>query len=168
MAEAVEEAVKACIKKYGLSKVQGDEFKEAFDLFDKDQSGTISVEEFGSVMKSLGQSAPAPELKRMIGEVDLNTDGLIDLAEFMEMLGKKMRHLDNEEEIMEAFKIFDIDGDGMITGDEMQKSLSDMGEDLRREDIDKMISHVAGGGEAVDYDHFKAMMLNRAPPPTTA
>ena len=59
-------------------------------------------------------------------------------------------------------------GDGQITGDEMQKSLSDMGEDLKREDIDAMMKFVSGGGESVDYEHFKAMMLNRdAPPPAS-
>ena len=161
---ASDEKIAAAVKKYGLSETQVGEFKEAFALFDKDNSGRISQGEFGKVMTSLGQSAPEPELKRMIGEVDLNTDGFIDLAEFMEMLGKKMRHLDNEEEIIEAFKIFDLDSDGQITGDEMQKSLSDMGEDLKREDIDAMIKYVSGGGESVDYEQFKAMMLNREVP----
>ena len=107
---ATDEAIAAVKKKFGLSDTQVAEFNEAFALFDKDGNGRIAAEEFGKVMSSLGQSAPEPELKRMIGEVDLNEDGFIDKAEFMEMLGKKMRHLDNEEEIIEAFKIFDLDG----------------------------------------------------------
>ena len=37
-----------------LSEEQIAEFKEAFKLFDKDGDGTITIEELGTVMKSLG------------------------------------------------------------------------------------------------------------------
>ncbi len=38
-----------------LSKKQLSELKEAFQVFDKNKDGSISVEELGAVMKSLGQ-----------------------------------------------------------------------------------------------------------------
>ncbi|XP_053214158.1 probable serine/threonine-protein kinase samkC [Panonychus citri] len=40
----------------GLLLSDDPDFKEAFSLFDKDGDGTISVKEFGSVMKSLGKN----------------------------------------------------------------------------------------------------------------
>ena len=44
--------------------------REAFELFDKDKSGTISTEELKSVFKSLGQNPNKAELAAMIAEVD--------------------------------------------------------------------------------------------------
>lgn len=48
------------------------EFKEAFKLFDEDGGGTISVEELGTVMRSLGQDPSEDELNALIEEVDVD------------------------------------------------------------------------------------------------
>lgn len=41
-------------------------------MFDKDGGGTISSDELGKVMRSLGQNPTEHELKDMINEVDID------------------------------------------------------------------------------------------------
>ena len=46
------------------------EFKAAFDMFDADGGGDISVKELGTVMRLLGQTPTKEELDAIIEEVD--------------------------------------------------------------------------------------------------
>lgn len=56
------------------------EFREAFRLFDKDGDGSITKEELGRVMRSLGQFARTEELQQMLQEVDI--DGILIMSSF--------------------------------------------------------------------------------------
>ena len=54
------------------------ELRDAFRVFDKDNSGTISSDELYQVMLSFGEQLSNEELEAMIHEVDKNNDGSID------------------------------------------------------------------------------------------
>ena len=95
-----------------LTEEQTAEFKEAFALFDKDGDGTISTKELGTVMNSLGQKPTIAELEAMIKEVDIDGNGEIDFGEFLTMMAKKLKETDLEEDIREAFRVFDIKNSG--------------------------------------------------------
>uniref|UniRef100_A0A1I8F7D6 EF-hand domain-containing protein n=1 Tax=Macrostomum lignano TaxID=282301 RepID=A0A1I8F7D6_9PLAT len=57
-----------------LTESQLAEIRESFALFDKNGDGSISAEELGEVMKTLGQFPNADELQDMMRQVD--EDGL--------------------------------------------------------------------------------------------
>ncbi len=90
-----------------LTEEQIVELKEAFSLFDKEGDGTITTKELGTVMRCLGQNPTEAELQDMINEVDADGNGTIDFPEFLTI------ETDSEEEIREAFRVFDKDGNAV-------------------------------------------------------
>lgn len=55
-----------------------DYLKSAFQYFDKDNSGSISLEELRSVLSRGEIGIPDTEIEKLIQEVDVNHDNLID------------------------------------------------------------------------------------------
>ena len=97
-----------------LTEYKINEFKESFEIFDKDKDGYITTKELGDIMKNLGQTPSEAELQDIINEVDIDGNGTIDFKEFQGLMARKMRDNDSEEELIEAFKVFDRDGNGLI------------------------------------------------------
>ena len=46
------------------------------------------------------------------------------------MMARKMKDTDSEEEILEAFKVFDKDGNGFISAAELRHIMTNLGEKL--------------------------------------
>jgi hypothetical protein len=62
--------------------------------------------------------------------VDADGNGTIDFPEFLTMMARKMKDTDSAEEIKEAFKVFDKDGNGFISAAELRHIMTNLGEKL--------------------------------------
>ncbi|KAE9402549.1 hypothetical protein BT96DRAFT_964719 [Gymnopus androsaceus JB14] len=144
---------------------QINEFKEAFSLFDKDGDGTITTLELGTVMRSLGQNPTDAELHDMINEVDADGNGTIDFNEFLDMMAKKFQSADSEEEIRQAFQVFDKDGNGSISAAELKHVMESLGEKLTDKEVEAMISEAdLDGDNQINYDADELAEFNGIKP----
>merc|ERR1712072_556934 len=91
------------------------EIKEAFELFDADNSGMIDATELKSAMEALGFKPKREEIKKMLADIDKDGNGTIEAAEFMELMTGKFSDKDAKDDIIKAFGLFDDDGTGKIT-----------------------------------------------------
>ncbi|XP_050316095.1 calmodulin-beta-like isoform X1 [Anthonomus grandis grandis] len=150
------------LTEYGLSEDQVAEFKEAFMLFDKDEDGTITMAELGVVMRSLGQRPTETELRDMVNEVDQDGNGTIEFNEFLQMMSRKMKDADGEEELKEAFRVFDKNNDGLISNIELRHVMTSLGERLSEEEVDDMIKEADLDGDGqVNYEEFVSILTSR-------
>ena len=69
------------------------------------------------------------------------------------MMAKKMKETDSDEELREAFRVFDKDGNGFISAAELRHVMTNLGEKLTDEEVDEMIreADIDGDGQ-VNYD----------------
>jgi len=118
-----------------LSADQIDEMQEAFNFFDRDQSGTISAKEIANVMRSLGQNPTESEISDIVHEMDADGNGEIDFDEFVTMMSTRMKSTDEmTDELHTAFNLFDLDGNGRISVDELRTVMANLGEKLSNEE----------------------------------
>ena len=69
------------------------------------------------------------------------------------MMSKQRKDGDDEEELREAFKVFDKDGNGFISADELRHVMTNLGEKLTDEEINEMIKEADIDGDGhVDYN----------------
>lgn len=80
----------------------------AWELFDDDHSGQIDSTELLNVLKKLGLNPTEEELQDIIHDIDKDNDGTIDYSEFLRLMANKLKDAQTEEELLEAFKVFDI------------------------------------------------------------
>ncbi|GMH26267.1 hypothetical protein Nepgr_028110 [Nepenthes gracilis] len=142
------------------SGAQIEELEQVFKKFDVNGDGKISSAELGSIMSNLGQQVTEEELEVMIKEVDADGDGFIDLNEFIELNTKGVGHDEILENLKDAFKFYDIDGNGRITAEELLEVMKSLGDECSINDCKRMISGVdADGDGTINFDEFKVMMM---------
>ncbi|XP_056167470.1 calmodulin-like protein 11 isoform X1 [Syzygium oleosum] len=144
-----------------LTKEQILEFKEALCLFAKDGDGCITLEELAAIIRSLDHSPSEKELQDMIDEAAAaDGDGAIEFAKFLGSMANNIKEdTDVEEELKEAFKVFDRDQNGYISPSELRHVMINLGEKLTEEEVQQMISEADLDGDGqVDFEEFVKLM----------
>ncbi|KAL1521640.1 hypothetical protein AB1Y20_021297 [Prymnesium parvum] len=147
-----------------MSDKQRREYREAFALFDKDKDGYISSEELATVMRSLGHNPTPTEVRELISEgvpgQYTERGGRIDFNIFCSLMVRKMKDVDSEMELKDAFRVLDKDGLGYIKTDVMQKICKRLGEDLDESQVYDMICEAISNFDGkIYYDGFVKIMV---------
>ena len=142
-------------KKLAIPEDKINEYKEAFDMFDKDGSGTISVIEIVKIMKNFGYPLSKDEAKKMVSSVDSSGDGEVDFEEFV-MLMEKHIHNIGDDPVLQAFRDFDKNDDGKITNYEFRYILTHVGDNkFSDKEVDELFKEceIKDEGE-LEYENF--------------
>ncbi|TRY72595.1 hypothetical protein TCAL_10857 [Tigriopus californicus] len=142
-----------------LNASQIGEIIDAFREVDSDGDGIIKPNQLGQVLRILGQNPADAEIQDMINEADSDGSGSIEFPEFLLMMAKKVSELQAEDEIREAFKVFDGDGNGYISRLELKAVMMNIGERITDEECEQLVAEadIDGDGQ-INYEEFYAMM----------
>ncbi|KAG2181677.1 hypothetical protein INT44_008492 [Umbelopsis vinacea] len=139
-------------------------------MFDKDNDGSITAQELGTVIRSFGMNPTEAELMDMVNEVDANGNGKIDFEEFL-VLTQNLKS-DQIDYIRDAFEIpryydrrtvaaygkkcaFDADKSGTISREELKNVMDSLNEHLTEDEIDEMIREAdKDGGKVILAAYF--------------
>ena len=79
------------------------------------------------------------------------------------MMARKMKDTDSEEEILEAFKVFDKDGNGFISAAELRHIMTNLGEKLTDEEVGRTDMDGHGRTWTDGRDQFERWMFPPVP-----
>jgi calmodulin len=144
---------------YKLNESQIADFRVAFNLFDKEGKGEIPTSNLGTIMKNLGHNLKPEQLDECIEAVDGDGSGSVDFEEFLALMAKKTKEAEDEQELREAFRVFDKNNRGVIDVSDLKVIFNALDPDMPDEEIDQIIQEVdEDGSGTVDFEEFLKLM----------
>ncbi|XP_048957571.1 myosin regulatory light chain 2, ventricular/cardiac muscle isoform isoform X6 [Canis lupus dingo] len=113
-----------------FEQTQIQEFKEAFTIMDQNRDGFIDKNDLRDTFAALGRvNVKNEEIDEMLKEAP----GPINFTVFLTMFGEKLK--DPEETILNAFKVFDPEGKGVLRADYVREMLTTQAERFSKEEM---------------------------------
>ena len=142
-----------------LTETEIADLQAAFSVYDKDGDGTITAKELETVMRKLNAKPTKSDLQAIINKADVDGNGTIDFSEFLTLMSQHMGDSKRKSKHMDAFRVFDQNGDGFISKTELRRVMSKIGQKVTDEEIDDMIKSVDMNDDGkVNYEEFTQLM----------
>ncbi|XP_035685534.1 calmodulin-2-like [Branchiostoma floridae] len=111
-------------------------------------------------MRSLGQNPTENEMEDISNDVDPDGEGAINFVDFLHVMAKRQSDTEREDELRAAFRAFDADNNGYIDKTELRNVMTDICDDITREDIDEMFQHFDRNGDGrIKYEEFISSVM---------
>jgi len=157
--QKLQQAALAFIVRNQSKKEEVRDLRKVFMEMNEKGDGQLTKDELLKGMSRVMQASEAKmEVDRIMDLIDNDQNGFIEYEEFLRACMNKEMIL-TEENLMLAFKVFDKDGSGTISADELKEVLGTgvvvgAGEDVWTD----IIKDAKGDGGEISFPQFKDMM----------
>ncbi|XP_047943171.1 probable calcium-binding protein CML44 [Salvia hispanica] len=144
-------------KNKATSPVSSDDLLTLFKSLDKSNRGRITVSQLQTLLHGIGIQTTSKDLDKLVGGNDL------DYVDFMFFYGAIAKGSDSREDLRKAFKVFDVDGDGFISCEDLQMAKTRMSL-LKMKSLEECRNMIRVYDKncdgVIDFDEFKDMMTS--------
>jgi len=156
------------VKKQTPSNLNSEEVQEirnAFELFDTNNTGKISPTDLKQAMQSLGFDTRNPTIYNMIAELETNDaakQGGVSFDTFLDAVNYKLGDKESREGIRRIFDLFIDDPDTKtITINALKKVSKELGENMRPEELTEMLTRASKNGVEITFEEFYDIMTKK-------
>ena len=158
-----------------LTDEQKADIEEAFNLFDANGNGYITLQDLRVALRALGFEPAKQEIKRLISQLtnnaqsrdqDKDKEGMvtIDLNDFMDIMTTKMSERDGEAQLEKAFILFSQEKNH-ITFEDLERVAHELGENMTQAELqfmtDEAESHKSDPTGVVQIDDFMQILKSQ-------
>ena len=153
--------------------------ERAFDMFDKNSSGTIEFSELSEVLNNIDNSLSLEEKRFIFKKLDNNQDGKITKSEFMKQFGtgvpqssstqannaRTRRQIDdiknslrvkNRSETIQLFEMIDANQNGKVSPNEFTQFVKTINPSISTSEAFEMFKIIdLNGNEVITFDEFE-------------
>ena len=140
-----------------VSSEQMESLQNACDTFDSNQDGCLEPNELEPAIRALGFNPKKEEISDMIEDTG-NTP--IDMKAFVYMVYHHSRNVDVEQELIDAFRVFDREGNQTLPEQKMREILKNIRKPLSDDEIKEIFARTGSQGGRINYISFVHEMLN--------
>uniref|UniRef100_A0AAG5D6A9 EF-hand domain-containing protein n=1 Tax=Anopheles atroparvus TaxID=41427 RepID=A0AAG5D6A9_ANOAO len=155
--------------------------RTAFDLLDRDQDGHVTPEELQFMLRNLGIHVRDELIDDLLREASRTGSGLIDETEFLQWVARIQALKDDSntssssssstnpaqsadddltQDLVAAFRVFDRDGNGYITRDELKSAMDMIGENVTEYQLNEMLELADADKDGrINYEEFARLLL---------
>ncbi|XP_032348981.1 myosin light chain 6B isoform X2 [Camelus ferus] len=139
-----------------FNKDQLEEFKEAFELYDRVGDGKIQFSQCGDVMRALGHNPTNAEVLRVMGnpKSDELKSRRVDFETFLPMLQAVAKNRDkgSYQDYLEGLRVFDKEGNGKVMGAELRHVLTTLGERMTEDEVETVLAGHEDINGCINYE----------------
>ena len=154
------------VERPGLSQDEIDEIRQAFDLFDTNQTGKIDPRELKAAMQSLGFDTKNPTIFQMIADLDTpeaQTNHGVDFDAFVEAINNKLGDKESKDGISRIFKLFiDDPQQETITLSSLRRIARELGEQMSNDELKDMLERASSSGSELTFEEFYDIMTKKS------
>eukprot|EP00045_Choanoeca_perplexa_P001526 m.20139 g.20139 ORF g.20139 m.20139 type:complete len:145 (+) comp11003_c0_seq2:80-514(+) len=119
---------------------QIEEFREAYSIYDEDGDGKLDSDTCCRALRACGIPLTQNTIATITTDLDLYSDGEVNWDAFLALLEEHHKPLPTKQELIEAFKEMDGDGNGTIERAELKRYLQNVGEKLSESEVPVLCS----------------------------
>ena len=149
--------------------------KSQFLKLDQNGDGMITIEEMRKALNAAGQDYTLKEVQKLVKKADKNGDGRVVWEEFFTMMSEYYQKEDGKESIkniegkeatveeydqaMQAFKLFDKNGDGFIDISELKEAMVTLNLEQDPAKVEQLFKDLDKNGDGtIDYVEFGRLL----------
>ncbi|CAA6661232.1 unnamed protein product [Spirodela intermedia] len=140
--------------------------REIFARFDMDGDGSLTQLELAALLRSLGLKPSGDEVRALLTGMDANGNGTVEFDELAAAIAPLVAEesaLVDQELLLEVFRRFDRDGNGLISAPELARAMAKTGNPISFLELTEMIRQADTDGDgAISFSEFAAIMAKSA------